>query len=309
MIHTPVSPLSTEGVGFTAYLVAWLRAQSSIPYAKVIADLIGAEEVISRTLTDEGDRQALLAFAPVLELRHRSITGCIEYQGSSYDRLHRKAPVVSLASGFSPISLELSVNRGFVDTDLPHMTTARRQVLEKVRNSHKQPHHQKIFVRPANVLDIDELWGATHLAFMKQVPDNVIFTAEGLLPYFTHTQKKVFLGNIFEVLEHTGGMLVLTDILLRERLEQFMSDERLRHIIELIMGITGADLIAQCFSSWAESQEMLYDIGYSVTPISQSYIYPAEKLSTIVGEPSEPLLTMLGEQKVCILHPRNIMAS
>lgn len=308
MTKTPGGPHSTEGVGFTAYLVAWLRAQSTIPYAKDIAELIGAESVIAQTLPEEMDRLALLAFAPILELRHRSITGCIGFHGSSFDRPLWKTPVVSLASGFSPISLELSHERQFVDTDLPQMINAKRSMLDRVRERYEQTRGGKIFVRSADALSSEEIWGAAHLAFMHQEPGQVMFTAEGLLPYFTHQEKIEFLENVFEVLEHTGGALILTDILLRERLERFMGNERMRRIIELIMGITGADLIAQCFASWKESQDMAYDIGFSVTPMCQSFIYPAGKLSTLVGEPSEQLISMLEEQRVCILHPRNMMA-
>ncbi len=65
-------------ISFTAKLVAYYRMFSDIPFAKDIAEYIGAEQAHDSLFKHKGqERDELMEYAPILEARYKSILNLI----------------------------------------------------------------------------------------------------------------------------------------------------------------------------------------------------------------------------------------
>lgn len=81
-------------ISFTSKLVAYYRMFSDIPFAKDVAEYIGAEQAHDSLFKhQEQERGELMEYAPILEARYKSIVNLISELGIRQ--------VLELASGFS----------------------------------------------------------------------------------------------------------------------------------------------------------------------------------------------------------------
>ena len=260
--HARISP--------TAKLVAFLCAESGIPYCREIATLCDAATA-TRTLLggDPGliaDRRRIR-----VELRFRSINELVQKLGITQ--------VLELASGVSPRGLILSEDPSMtvVETDLPEMIAEKCEIVESLISlSERKNYH----LWAANALHSNELWNA--VGVFRQKPITVV--QSGLLQYLDESERKQLTTNIVCLLRHFGGVWVNPDINVRERYDRYYANTAENHVLKSVHETTGRDLVQNCFADWDAAVKFFEEEGFSVERFKQINLVP--ELRDRVSDPA-----------------------
>ncbi len=224
-------------IGPTAHVTAYAWHRLGMPYAELFTTPEGARMYWMFRATVEWSTRwlpipSLLEF---LEFRHRLIE-------AQLDRLEPDR-IIELGAGLSRRGITWVLDRQipYVEIDLPHMTAAKRAMLERgpgrVRRALER---NDLELRSTDIFApgfADEL--ATLLAGAKRP----VILSEGMLPYFPFSDAEKLLRNIVAGLRgHGQGGHYLTDLQRADRERKFgPAPQVLRQAINLVTRGQGAD--------------------------------------------------------------------
>jgi O-methyltransferase involved in polyketide biosynthesis len=281
----------------TAKLAAYWKAQSDIPYVKEIADLIGAREA-ARQLEENLDSPMALFPIPVIEARYKSINVAIDKSGLTN--------VLELASGLSPRGLEIAAGNGtYMGTDLPDISKETFPVIQEIAER-EGISEDRLHLQPVNALDKEQLKEACD--YFEGRP--LAICNEGLMMYLDNQEKATVAQNIREVLLHTGGKWITTDLAFHETMFENIDPDAfggaLKENVEARLGkvsdATGRDFRDNWFDSSSEAVEFYKDCGFIIQELPMyDGSYELSTLSLIGDEAKEGFLEALSAMKVWTL--------
>jgi O-methyltransferase involved in polyketide biosynthesis len=180
--------LEHSKISFTAKLVAYFRQFSDIPFAKEVAQYIGADQTFESLFPEHGVRRdELMEYAPILEARYKSIVSLISQSGIRQ--------VIELASGFSLRGLAMTRDPSitYIDTDLESLDTEKERLISELRLQYSIENLGNYHIATANALDLAELKAAIR-PFRRDQP--IVIVNEGLIIYFSPTERVTLAKNI-----------------------------------------------------------------------------------------------------------------
>jgi len=253
-------PADSALISVTAKIAAYYRQFSDIPFAKEVAERIGADAAFDQILKENGlDRDQLTFYAPMFEARYKSITQLILQSGASQ--------VLELASGYSLRGLDLTRSGPlrYVETDLPDVVEAKLRLLEEVRQHHAIPQNPHHVVTAADALDFDEVRSSAS-GLDRSRPLTVL--CEGMIMYLSREQTEQLATNIRRLLgEFVGGSWITPDFTFRAEAKD-LPPERVR-LREAITGVTQRQVDASAFEDARDLATFLGRMGLNVQVRSQ----------------------------------------
>ena len=207
-----------KNIILTARLTAYMRQYSDIPFAKDVANRLRAEEGFEKLLRDnELSPKDLLWYAPILELRYKSVTETI--------RKLRATQVLELASGFSLRGLAVTQDPQitYVESDLEELTDEKASLVADLRRQYRLAEHGNLHLVTADALDRNQLRSAA-TSFRRDRPIAVV--NEGLLQYLSATEMATVARNIRDLLMEFDGVWITPDFSLKQDVKDVSEQQR-----------------------------------------------------------------------------------
>lgn len=245
MEHHLISP--------TARLVASMRAETDLPYAREIARLTNAHAAARELLG--GDLDTFLAYrGGYTELRYKALDAAL--------RRCQPASVLELAAGLSPRGLASCLP--YLETDLPEMLTAKRELVEALGG------RPGLRLQPLDALDAPALAGAAATL------ERPAIIHEGLLLYFGAEERDCLARAITRVLHaQPGSVWVTTDVYLRERYEALVyAHPQVTAAVDRLRQWTGRSLVDNVFADLGDATAFFESHGLSIERLSQRALVP-----------------------------------
>ncbi len=255
---------SFNKVGMTAKFVAYWRQYTDIPFAKDVAEYIGASEAIETFL---GNNQItpddISWYAPLFEIRYKSILEAIRRKGIKQ--------VLELASGLSFRGLNMTRNPhiSYVETDLEELTNEKAVLVSRLTQKYSLADYGNFRLTPADALDRNQLLSAIR-HFHSDQPAAVI--SEGLFPYLTIHEMETVVMNIRDILTKFGGAWITPDFLLKgDSTRTFFQRRRAG---EAIAKLTERQLHRTMFESEQQLFSFFDDFGLRAEVLNQADLVP-----------------------------------
>jgi O-methyltransferase involved in polyketide biosynthesis len=288
-------PADSSLISVTAKLAAYYRQFSDIPFAREVAQRIGAEAAFEQILKQHGlERDKLTFYAPMFEARYKSITQLILQSGTPQ--------VLELASGYSLRGLDLS--RGgairYVETDLPGVVEAKLDLLEELRRHHAIPPNPHHVVTAADALDLESVRASAVSLDRRRA---LTILCEGLIMYLSKEQTEQLATNVRRLLgEFAGGSWITPDFTFRAETKD-LPPERVR-LRQAITGVTQRQVDASSFEDADDLAAFLARVGFTVEVRSQVDETPSFASIQTLGLPPASLERLRGVLRVWIMTPQ-----
>ncbi|HLM83931.1 MAG TPA: class I SAM-dependent methyltransferase [Candidatus Bathyarchaeia archaeon] len=234
-----------EKISPTAVIVAHFRTFSDIPFSKDIFEEIKRKKVGQMDISYIPDSRAVL-----FEARHKIVDHLIK-------KAHFKQ-VLEISAGYSPRGLDMTSNPNFtyVETDLPAILSEKRKMAKKILTKHNFKRLNLRFVE-ANALDREKVM-KTMRYFSK---DGIAVVSEGLVRYLNHAEKIKLANNVKELLGKKGGIWIVPDIEVRQKL---LNNPSYQNSTKKISKETGTDIRRNMFSDVADAKKFFEKLGFMV---------------------------------------------
>lgn len=233
----------------TAFLVAYARQFTDIPYAKELAQLVEAHAVVESLLGQAVNEPAVIA--ALIEARYKTINHVM----SQYEATQ----VLELASGLLPRGMKMSENSNviFIESDLPAIINRKQQLLRQLIGERQNLH----FI----VIDATSIPSQFPLhADYLNAKQPVVILCEGLLMYLSMPEKQQVFANIREMLEHYTGVWITPDLNTKDRLEQRLrANPALQNLAQMITETTGRST-ANVFDTLADVNQFAVEQGFHI---------------------------------------------
>ncbi|RJQ15595.1 hypothetical protein C4573_05545 [Candidatus Woesearchaeota archaeon] len=230
----------------TAWLVAYRRKFSDIPFAKEIFDAL--DRLRAERFFEITDEMLVPEMAPQYEARYKLIDRCIHAQDSQQ--------ILELAAGFAGRGMDMAQNSRvtYVEFDLPRVMQDKEKIAGELLKGAIQG---KLYFEAGNALDYDSLYRAAK--HFEKKPITVI--NEGLLRYLNFEEKTAVAQNVHKLLEIYGGVWITSDITLKKILNV---DEKTKAHNKTIAGITGITVDKNRFEDENHAMAFFENLGYSI---------------------------------------------
>jgi O-methyltransferase involved in polyketide biosynthesis len=251
-----------EKISLTAKLTAYMRQFSDVPFAKDVAQAIGAQQAIEELLRahDLGPEE-LLWYAPIFEARYKSIAARLRASGMDQ--------ILELASGLSLRGLamtEAHPGLTYVETDLPALNDEKRSLVTHVRLQHHLPDRPGYLLRTANALELGQLRDATETCDRAR-PLAVV--TEGLLQYLSPAELEGVAANIRSLLAAfgPGGLWITPDFSFQDQVGPL--SERQRRFRAVVSAATERQMYDSAFADQAAFEVFLSRFGMDAQSLHQ----------------------------------------
>lgn len=282
-----------EQISLTARLAAHMRRFSGLPFAEEVAERLRARETFVELLRDhEMSPDDLLWYAPVFELRYRSVTAAIRALGATQ--------VLELASGVSLRGLEMTRDPSFcyVETDLPVLTEEKSALVAELRQRHHLPDHGNLHVVAANALDAGDLAAAAER--LRPGARTAIVT-EGLLPYLSREEMEMVARNVRDLLGRFPGAWITPDFPIRADVGDV--SEWQRRFREIIAGATERRMYDNAFADTDELAAFLARLGLTAEMKMQADFAPDLVSPGVLGLSDVLVATLKSRLRLWIVTP------
>lgn len=241
-------------IGPTAHVTAYTWYQLDMPYAQLFATRDGAAMYWAfRAATEPAVRLfKFISLRDYLEFRHRMMEATLERLDP--DR------IVELGAGLSRRGITWALDRGvrYTEIDLPHMSAAKREMLER------GPGRVQRAVREGDLelrsTDVLAPSFAAELAGLLEGAARPVVVSEGMIDYFELGDRATLLHNIAAGLRQAGGGHYLTDVQRGDRQAKYGPGPAvLRGAIKLA---TGGQSAAEPYPDLDHLQRAFGDAGF-----------------------------------------------
>jgi len=251
-----------EKLSLTAKLTAYMRQYSDVPFAKDVAQAVGARQAFEELLrAHELSPEDLLLYAPILEARYKSIAARLRASGMDQ--------ILELASGLSLRGLamtEAHPGLTYVETDLEALTNEKRALVTRLRHEHHLPDRPSYLLRTANALELGQLWEATETCHRAR-PLAVV--TEGLLQYLSPAELEGVAANIRSLLAAFGpdGLWITPDFSFQDEIAPL--SERQRRFRAVVTEATDRQMYDSAFADRAAFEAFLSRSGFEAQTLRQ----------------------------------------
>jgi len=276
--------MSNEKVIPTAWLIAYCRTFSDIPFSKEIF------HEFEKICADKGqvvpDSMKNTRLAPQFEARYKLVRRLLGESGIRQ--------VLEMASGLSPRGLETAVSDSsvaYVETDFSDLIQEKKRILDKI----KKADLPNLSLEPANAFNLEELHGVIG-HFNKHLSIAVI--NEGLMRYLSFQEKAVVANNVHNLLSEFGGIWVTPDISNRTSDSNEVLGNKLR---DDIIKMTGINTNNNLFEDIPHAKSFFEDLGFVVE--SHSFIEVFDDLSSprVLGLSDDEVRKQLNTRVVFVM--------
>jgi O-methyltransferase involved in polyketide biosynthesis len=253
-----------EKISLTAKLAAYMRQFTDIPFAQDIAEIIGAQETFEKLLHDHAMQpQDLLWYAPIFELRYKSIAALLER--------FQIAQVLELASGFTLRGLVMTQDPRvtYVESDLEDLTQEKTTLVAELCQQNQLPVPAQLHFVTVNALAQAELDAALKY-FSRDAPLAIVH--EGLLQYLSASEMERVARNIRNVLTQFDGIWVTPDFSIKAQAADI--SEQQRHFRAIVTAATERKMYNNAFDGDAQLCDFFAAMGLHVQEFHQRELVP-----------------------------------
>lgn len=260
----------------TAYLTAYPRTFTDIPYSKEIFDQLELIRAKGQ-LPELSEEFKIPRLAPELEARYKLIDRML-----SQSDIHQ---VLELAAGLSARGLIMAADSSveYSELDLEDMAAMKREILGTVATI---PHN--LHITSGNALRLSDLEQAIE-GFDTSKPLAVI--NEGLLRYLGFAEKAAVAKNVHKLLERFGGVWITCDTTPKKFLATQDTVTK-PGFNKGLVGMSGKDFSGNMFEDEQHATKFFTDLGFSVE---------IHQFSEIASELSSPAILKLPDEEVAKL--------
>jgi len=262
--------MSHERISPTAWLVAYQRSQSDIPYASAVFHEL--EEIVKRTRS-----AAEMASMEALKSSLLAVMWITRFK--IVDQVLKAHPVdqfLEIAAGFCTRGLELTRDARvkYVEMDLSGVIREKRRIVQSLIAQDKIPDRPNFHLVAGNALHPTEILAATR--FFTDKPIAVI--NEGLLPYLNRSERTTLASNVHALLDRFGGVWVTPDIDIQlPEAPSGKDPSGVRARTAKIESLTGIDVLKNRFESEEAARAFFEHLGFRVE--RHSFLEAADQLA------------------------------
>jgi O-methyltransferase involved in polyketide biosynthesis len=244
-----------EKISLTAQLAAYMRQFSDIPFASDVAELLHSREMFTALL--EGQQMTpedLLWYAPIFEVRYKSVTEAIRRTGSRQ--------VLELASGLTLHGLAFTQDPRYtyLESDLTGISAEKEVIIARLRQKYGLADHANLHFPMVNALDRSQLQAAVkHLN--RDQP--LVVVNEGLFQYLSPDEMRAVVSNIRDLLAEFQGSWITPDFSIKEEVNQV--SEQQRNFRRIVAAATEHPMYNNAFDSLEQLTAFLNEMGLTAT--------------------------------------------
>jgi O-methyltransferase involved in polyketide biosynthesis len=242
-----------EKISLTAQLAAYMRQFSDIPFASDVAELLHAREVFEALLQGQQmTPEDLLWYAPIFEVRYKSVTEAIRRTGS-----HQ---VLELASGLTLRGLAFTQDPRYtyIESDLAGISAEKEAIIARLRQKYGLADHDNLHFPAINALDRSQLQEAVKRLNRDQP---LVVATEGLFPYLSPDEMRAVVGNIRDLLAEFQGSWITPDFSIKDEIYQV--SEQQRNFRRIVAAATEHQMYNNAFDSLEQLSAFLNEMGLS----------------------------------------------
>jgi O-methyltransferase involved in polyketide biosynthesis len=242
-----------EKISLTAQLAAYMRQFSDIPFASDVAELMHSREVFEALLQGQQmTPEDLLWYAPIFELRYKSVTEAIRRTGSRQ--------VLELASGLTLRGLAFTQDPRYtyIESDLTGISAEKKVIIDRLRQKYGLADHANLHFPAVNALDRSQLQEAAKRLNRDQA---LVIVNEGLFQYLSPDEMRAVVGNIRELLSEFKGCWITPDFSIKDEVNQVT--EQQRNFRRIVTAATEHKMYNNAFDSLEQLMAFLREMGLS----------------------------------------------
>lgn len=239
-----------DKISATAFLTAYARQFTDIPYSKEIAQLTNAIATVQQFPDQEQMNLIVAGLAVLLEGRYKAI----ERVRSQF----HATQILELASGLLPRGMILSQHKEitFIESDLPAMIQQKQQLAQQLVGERPNLHFLAInATSELNSLGLNDY-------FQSDQPITIL--CEGLLMYLTFAEKQQVFANVREILQTFGGVWITPDLSTKVGLEKLMPDSAAFQKMDQFYAITGRTMTENMFIDLDHVKQFVQEQGFQI---------------------------------------------
>jgi O-methyltransferase involved in polyketide biosynthesis len=285
--------ISFEKVSMTAQLAAYMRQFSDIPFAGDVAELLHSREVFEALLQGHEMRpDDLLWYAPIFEVRYKSVTAAIERSGCRQ--------VLELASGLAMRGLVMSQDAdvNYIESDLAGISAEKAQLIAILRERYGLADHHNLSFPAVNAVEMSQLREAVK-SLRPDAPLAVV--NEGLFPYLSPAEMEEVSRNIRDLLLEFGGCWITPDFSIRGEVTH-VSDQQ-REFRRIVAAATDRSMYNNAFDSLDQLEAFLGRMGFEAVVSNPLDDVPEPVSMRVLGLPSSLLASLRSSARLWVLTP------
>ena len=285
--------ISFEKVSLTAQLAAYMRQFSDIPFAGDVAELLHSREVFEALLQGHEMRpDDLLWYAPIFEVRYKSVTAAIQRSGCRQ--------VLELASGLALRGLTMCQDASvkYIESDLTGISAEKAQLIAILRSRYGLADQHNLSFPAINAIEMSQLREA-----MKTLrPDEPLAVVnEGLFPYLSPAEMQDVARNIRDLLREFDGCWITPDFSIRGEVTQ-VSDQQ-RAFRRIVSAATERSMYNNAFDSLDQLKAFLDQVGFKAVVSNPLEDVPEPVSMRMLGLPSSLLAPLRSSLRLWVLTP------
>jgi len=257
-----------EKISLTAHLAAYMRQFSDIPFASDVAELLHSREVFEALLLGQQmTPEDLLWYAPIFEVRYKSVTEAIRRSGSNQ--------VLELASGLTLRGLAFTQDPRYtyIESDLTGISAEKKAIIASLRQKYGLADHANLHFPAVNALDRSQLQEAVKRLNRDQP---LVVVSEGLFQYLSPDEMRAVVRNIRDLLSEFKGSWITPDFSIKDEVDQ-VSDLQ-RNFRRIVAAATGHKMYNNSFDSLEQLRAFLREMG-----LSAAIHNPVDEISEIIS--------------------------
>ena len=282
-----------EKIGPTAWIIAYRRTFSDIPYAQEIFDVV--EKIrIDNNEPSVPEELKKPERSPLFEARYKLVSHLI--LESNTDQ------ILEVASGLSPRGLTMVSNGTvrYVEVDLPKVMNLKRKVIDVLKKHLSAGIEGSLFLEVGDVLNTNDLLRVSD-HFEKNRPLTVI--NEGLLAYLTLEEKAIFAKNIHTLLSLFGGVWITPDIVWPENKRGGTTTQD--NYTQDMQKLTGTTIDQNRFKSEGEAKIFFESMGFEIESHPFAEVYDKLTSPKKLGQTRENLEELIGTSVAFVMRIKN----
>ncbi len=285
--------ISFEKVSLTAQLAAYMRQFSDIPFAGDVAELLHSREVFEALLQGHEMRpNDLLWYAPIFEVRYKSVTTAIQRSG------YRQ--VLELASGLALRGLAMSQDAdvNYIESDLTGISAEKAQLIAILRARYGLADHHNLSFPAVNAIEMSQLREAVK-TLRPDAPLAVV--NEGLFPYLSSAEMQDVARNIHDLLLEFSGCWITPDFSIRSEVTQV--PEQQREFRRIVSAATDRSMYNNAFESLDQLETFLGRVGFKAVVSNPLDDVPEPVSMRVLGLPPSLLAPLRSSLRLWVLIP------
>ena len=239
----------------TAFLTAYARQFTDIPYTQEIAELTNASASVQQLVDQTQMNSAMAGLALLVEGRYKTIEQVLS-------QVHA-TQILELASGLLPRGMIRSQQPEitFIESDLSAMIQQKQQLAKLLVG--ERPNLHFLDINATSNLNSSRL----NDYFQPDQPVSIL--CEGLLVYLTFAEKQQVFANVREILQRFGGVWITPDLAtLDQSIPASTTPQQMEQMNQKFVSLTGRTLVENMFIDLDHVKQFVQEQGFQMEKFS-----------------------------------------